>query len=137
MRLTLAEARAMFDGAAAKAAELGRPMAISIVDAGGRVVLSGRMDGVPWATIQVTETMAESAVAFGIPGAALKPYNDQPWVAAATLFGGRRVIGLDGALLAYKAGELVGAIACGGGTGEEDRLCATAGLAAASLRPTP
>lgn len=133
MTLTYSQVRAMFDGAVAKASELGRSMAISIVDAGGHVLLSGRMDGSPWGAVQMAETMAESVTAFGMTGKKLARFNDQPWVTGVVFNGGRNALGQEGAVAIKVDGALVGAIATVGGSDEEDRIVAEAGIFAAGL----
>jgi uncharacterized protein GlcG (DUF336 family) len=133
MTLTLNQVRTMFDGAVAKASELGRAMAVSIVDDGGHVLLSGRMDGAPWGTVQINETMAESVTAFGMTGKKLARFNAEPWVGGVILNGGRPALGQAGAVAIKVDGKLVGAIACTGGSDEEDRVCAEAGIVAAGL----
>jgi uncharacterized protein GlcG (DUF336 family) len=45
MTLLLGEARALVDGARARAVELGQALSIAVVDYGGFVVLIERMDG--------------------------------------------------------------------------------------------
>lgn len=45
MTLLLGEARALVDGARARAVELGKALSIAVVDYGGFVVLIERMDG--------------------------------------------------------------------------------------------
>lgn len=123
----------MFDGAVAKATELGRSMSISIVDAGGHPLLSGRMDGSPWGAVQMAETMAESVTAFGMTGKKLAKFNDQPWVSGVVLNGGRNATGQEGAVIIKIDGKLAGAIAAVGGSDEEDRLVGEAGIVAAGL----
>ena len=59
-------ARAMIEAAERKAAELGHPFAIAIVDDGGVLKAFSRMDGAALLSVQVAQDKAYTAVGFGM-----------------------------------------------------------------------
>ncbi len=59
-------ARAMIEAAEQKAAEMGHPFVIAIVDDSGVLKAFSRMDGAPLLSVQVAQDKAYSAVGFGM-----------------------------------------------------------------------
>jgi glc operon protein GlcG len=125
--LTHAGALAVLEGAVAKAAEIGVPQCIAVVDPGGNLLAFVRMDGAKVlseiSAMQKACTAASSRVATGgMPDAdlALK-------LAVAT---DGRVINVPGGLPIWIDGQLAGAIGVGSGTGEQDVTVGRDGLAA-------
>src|SRR3954453_13224218 len=51
----------------ARAAELGKPFVIAVVDDGGVLKAFSRMDGAPLLSVQVAQDKAYTAVGFGLP----------------------------------------------------------------------
>jgi uncharacterized protein GlcG (DUF336 family) len=116
--------------AEAKAAEIGVPMDIAIVDESGVLKAFSRMDGAPLLSIQIAQDKAYTAVGFGMPTHGWHDFikDDAPLAAGApsgidrlVIFGGGYPIQLDG--------ELVGAIGVSGGHYTQDQQVAEAGLA--------
>jgi glc operon protein GlcG len=68
--LTLELARRLIDAAEAEAREQGFALAFAVVDAGGHVVATARMDGADWITPEVALGKAWTAAAFRAPSAA-------------------------------------------------------------------
>jgi uncharacterized protein GlcG (DUF336 family)/tetratricopeptide (TPR) repeat protein len=62
--ITLEEARRVIDGAARKAEEIGQPMDITVVDAGGNLKAHVRMDGAFVGSITISINKAYTAIAF-------------------------------------------------------------------------
>lgn len=62
--LTLDAARTMIDRAIARATELGLNVAVAVVDGGGHLVASARMDGASFTTSQIAIGKAWTAAAF-------------------------------------------------------------------------
>jgi uncharacterized protein GlcG (DUF336 family) len=62
--ITLEEARRVIDGAARKAEEIGQPMDIAVVDAGGNLKAHVRMDGAFVGSITISINKAYTAIAF-------------------------------------------------------------------------
>src|SRR2546423_15243908 len=129
--VTLADARRVIAAAEAKAGEIGQPMNIAVVDAGGNLVAHVRMDNAWIGSIDISINKAWTARAFDIETkklAELSQSGDQ-------FFGihvsnhGRVMIFAGGVPL--KRGELVvGGVGVSGGTGKQDQSVAEAGVAA-------
>ena len=60
-------AHRMIGGAEAKAAEIGTPMVIAVVDDGGVLKAFSRMDGAALLSVQVAQDKAYTAVGFSMP----------------------------------------------------------------------
>jgi uncharacterized protein GlcG (DUF336 family) len=117
--------------AEAKAAEIGVPMDIAIVDDSGVLKAFSRMDGAPLLSIQIAQDKAYTAAGFGMPTHGWHDFikDDEPLAAGApsgierlVIFGGGYPIQLDG--------QLVGAIGVSGGHYTQDQEVAEAGLQA-------
>lgn len=117
--------------AEAKAAEIGAPMDIAIVDDSGVLKAFSRMDGAPLLSIQIAQDKAYTAAGFGMPTHGWHEFikDDAPLAAGApsgidrlVIFGGGYPIKLDG--------QLVGAIGVSGGHYTQDQEVAEAGLRA-------
>ena len=126
MTLELAE-RAM-KAAQAKARALGTPMTVTIVDEQGRLVLSSRGDGAGFLTPTTSLGKAVAAAAFR---RSTKDIADKRaasanfWDALPSLAPG--VLPTIGGVPVTAKGRVIGAIGCGGGTGEQDHECAMEG----------
>ena len=66
MSVTLAEARRVIEAGEAKAAEIGQPMNIAVVDAGGNLVAHVRMDGAWIGSIDISINKAYTVASFDI-----------------------------------------------------------------------
>src|SRR5438309_10544660 len=75
--VTLADARRVIAAAESKAAEIGQPMNIAVVDAGGNLVSHVRMDGAWIGSIDISINKAFTARAFDLATAQLAQ-NSQP-----------------------------------------------------------
>jgi uncharacterized protein GlcG (DUF336 family) len=125
--LTHAGALSVLEGAVTKAAEIGVPQCIAVVDPGGNLLAFVRMDGAKvlseLSALQKARTAASSRVPTGgMPDAELAQK-----LAIAT---DGRVINVPGGLPIWVDGHLAGAIGVGSGTGEQDVTVARGGLAA-------
>jgi uncharacterized protein GlcG (DUF336 family) len=127
--LTLADAKRIADAAEQHATEIGVPMAISVVDAGGHPVELRRMDGAPIAAGNAVIAKARTAVHFGDTTESLVALSDQwpqivqSWI---TVGGGAWILS-KGGLPLFRDGLLIGGVGCSGGTGGQDIDCAEAG----------
>lgn len=133
IELTLAMAEQAVRAAQAKAAALGAPMTVTVVDEAGRLVLSARGDGTGFFTPETSRAKAVAAAAFKRSNSELAPMAAKGgfWSYMPAVVGGQALPTLGGAPL-VKGGRVIGAIGCGGGTGEQDQECADAGAAAVS-----
>lgn len=134
MSITLTQAQRIIAAADAKAAELGVPSSITVLDDGARMVASVRQDGAPLVSIDSSFAKARTSVYFGgaatgdlaaavQPGAPLYTLGAASNEPLAFLAGGLPIT--DG------SGALIGAVGSGGGTPEEDAVIAQAGIDAA------
>ena len=127
--LTLAMAEKAVKAAHAKARELQTPMTVSVVDTAGRLVLCARGDGAGFFTPETSRAKALAAAAFRRSTkemGELREASPAFWNNVAAALGGQ-ILPSIGAVPLRIDGDIVGAIGCGGGTGEQDHLCAEAG----------
>jgi uncharacterized protein GlcG (DUF336 family) len=128
--LTHAQARRILDAGIAKAEQIGQPMNIAVVDAGGHLVAFGRMDGAIKASIDISTRKAVTSVLMNAPTAALMELV-QP---GAELYGLEQLSGgmvvFGGGIPLHVDGELVGAVGVSAGSAEQDVAVATAAAAA-------
>lgn len=129
--LTLADARKLIVAAEAKAAEIGQPMNIAVVDAGGNLIAHVRMDGAWIGSIDISVNKAFTARAFDISTKDLGE-NSQP---GQQFYGihasnGGRIMIFAGGLPLRQGSEVIGAIGVSGGSGAQDQSVAEAGAAA-------
>jgi len=133
MSIKLAEARTIISAAEKKAEEIGQPMNIAVVDAGGNLVSHVRMDGAWLGSINISINKAFTSRAFDITTKDLGE-NSQP---------GQQFFGIhasnDGKIMIFAGGiplkrddQVIGAIGVSGGSGEQDHMVAEAGVAACS-----
>jgi glc operon protein GlcG len=122
----LEEARGIIERARAKAAELGVPMSIAVVDAGGHVVALERMDGAGYATPDIAIGKAWTAAAWRAPSSLLAERigTDPGFAAAVTAATHGRFTPRQGALPL----EGGGAVGASGGTSQQDEDVVRAGI---------
>lgn len=130
MSITLDEANRALDAAIAKATEQGTKMNIAVVDAGGRLVAFKRMDGAIWAGVYGSQGKAVASAAFGRDSGVMQERAGSPIIQGIMMAEGGHMIPSQGAVPITRNGVVIGAIGCGGGTGQEDEDCARAGAAA-------
>src|SRR3954464_5361023 len=129
--ITLADARRIIAAAEQKAEEIGQPMNIAVVDAGGNLVAHVRMDKAWIGSIDIPINKAWTSRSFDISTKDLAE-NSQ---SGDQFFGihvsnhGRVMIFAGG--IPLKRGDVVeGAIGVSGGMGKQDQAVAEAGAAA-------
>jgi glc operon protein GlcG len=130
--LTLAMAERAVGAAQARARELGTPITVTVVDDDGRLILCARGDGTGFLTPETSRGKAVASAAFRRSTKELVELaKEHPafWNAIPGLAPGQ-ILPSTGAVPISKGGRLIGAIGCGGGTGEQDHQCAMAGAAA-------
>ena len=129
--LTLADARSIIAAAEARAEEIGQPMNIAVVDAGGNLISHVRMDGAWLGSIDISINKAFTSRAFDIQtkdlGDNSQPGNQFYGIHASN--NGRIMIFAGGVPLS-RDGQVVGAIGVSGGSGEQDQTVAEAGAGA-------
>ena len=131
MIITLDDARRVISAAEKKAREIGQPMNVAVVDAGGNLVSHIRMDGAWLGSIDISINKAFTARAFDVSTAELSE-NSQP---GQQFFGIHvsnhgRVMIFAGGIPLRRDGSIVGAIGVSGGSGTQDDAVARAGASA-------
>jgi uncharacterized protein GlcG (DUF336 family) len=126
--ITLEEADRAVEASLAKARELGMNMAVAVVDTETSLVALSRMDGTNAFTPDVVRGKAVAVVitrgtASGV-SAARFPAELRDAVSG---FYGGRVTWVQGGVAIKRNGEVIGAVAAGGGPPDQDELVAQAG----------
>jgi uncharacterized protein GlcG (DUF336 family) len=131
--MTLEMAETAVKAAQAKARGLRAPMTVTVVDEAGRLVLSARGDGTGFFSTETSRAKAMAAASFKKRTAELADMVAKGgfWSIAPTVLQGQILPTLGGSPI-MRGGRLIGAIGCGGGTGEQDQECSDAGAAAIS-----
>lgn len=131
LALSLADARAIVAAAEKRAEEIGQPMNIAVVDAGGNLITHTRQDGAWIGSIDISINKAWTSRAFDIQTKDLGD-NSQPtqqFFGIHTTNGGKVTVFAGGVPLT-REGVVVGGLGVSGGSGEQDQTVAEAGLAA-------
>jgi uncharacterized protein GlcG (DUF336 family) len=129
--VSLADAKRVIDAGEAKAAEIGQPMNIAVVDAGGNLVAHVRMDGAWIGSVDIAINKAYTARAFDLPTADLAKQaqpGGQFYGIEASNHG--RVMTFAGGLPLEREGQIVGGVGVSGGEGTQDQAVADAAAAA-------
>ncbi len=129
--ISLEDAKRVVEAAEKKAQEIGQPMDIAVVDAGGNLKMHVRMDGAFVGSITISINKAYTAIAFQQETANLQEDTrpDGPIFGLSDAHGGRLVV-FPGGIPLVRDGEIVGAIGVSTGTVEQDQEVAEAGAAA-------
>jgi glc operon protein GlcG len=117
----------------AHARELNLRITVAVVDTGGLLKGLDRMDGAPPLSAQIAEAKAQGAAVWHRDGHALADVaEDRPaFVSAVSQMTRLPLIPAAGSLVIRDGdGIVLGAVGVSGGTPDEDRACAGAGLAA-------
>jgi uncharacterized protein GlcG (DUF336 family) len=123
-------ARAMIDAAEQKAAEMGHPFVIAIVDDSGVLKAFSRMDGAALLSVQIAQDKAYTAAGFGLSTDAWHDFvKDDAPLAMGAAPGIDRLIVFGGGFPIMIGGKLAGAIGVSGGHYTQDMDVANAGLA--------
>lgn len=124
---SLEDAKRVIAAAEDAAREIGQPMNIAVVDAGGNLIAHERMDGAWIGSIDISINKAFTARAFDVPTEALAR-NAQPngefYGIHASNHG--RVMIFAGGMPLVSNGEVVGAVGVSGGDGKQDQAVAEA-----------
>ncbi len=125
-------ARRMMDAAREKATEIGKPVSVAIVDAGGNVMALERMGDAPSATVVVAEGKAVASAVMGRDSGRLEAMADSlPTIINSLMirYGGR-FVPAQGGVVVREGGTIVGAVGVSGATSDEDESIARAGAEA-------
>ena len=127
----LEDARRMIAAATKKAQEIGQPMNIAVVCAGGHLLAFERMAGAWLGSVDIAQKKAWTSRAFDIETGKLGTFSqsgDQFFGIHASNDG--KVMIFAGGVPILEDGKVVGAIGVSGGTGAQDQAVAEAGVAA-------
>jgi uncharacterized protein GlcG (DUF336 family) len=123
-------AHAMIDAAERKAAEMGHPFVIAVVDDSGVLKAFSRMDGAALLSVQIAQDKAYTAAGFGLSTDGWHEFvKDDPPLALGAAAGIDRLIVFGGGFPIMIDGRIVGAIGVSGGHYTQDMDVAKAGLA--------
>jgi uncharacterized protein GlcG (DUF336 family) len=129
--ITLKDAKQIITAAEKKAAEIGQPMNVAVVDAGGNLVAHVRMDGAWIGSVDISIKKAWTSRAFDVATGDLaklaQPGEEFFGIHASN---GGRVMIFAGGIPLKRNGTVVGAIGVSGGSGAQDQQVAEAGVAA-------
>jgi uncharacterized protein GlcG (DUF336 family) len=117
-----------------KARELGVSVSVVVVDPSGRVQHLSRMDGAGWFSPEIAMGKAVASAAFRADTVELVRRFEGKDVftnSLAPLSEGRIVIAQGGCIIRGEGG-ILGAVGVSGATGEQDEICARAGIAGLS-----
>jgi uncharacterized protein GlcG (DUF336 family) len=125
-------ARRMMDAAREKAAEIGKPVSVAIVDAGGMLMALERMRDAPSATVVVAEGKAVASAVMGRDSVRLEAMAESlPTIINSLIMRYEgRFVPAQGGVVVREAGSIIGAIGVSGATSEEDEAIARAGAEA-------
>lgn len=119
--LGLDEALKMGSEALKTAKARGRPVSIVIVNREGRVIVSMRMDGASFVSLQVAESKATTAAAVGAPTEALESAIDAGKTSLLSVPG---LSLITGGIPVLRDGQVVAGVGVSGGSQEDDRTIA-------------
>jgi uncharacterized protein GlcG (DUF336 family) len=129
--ITLEDARRIIAAGEKKANEIGQPMNIAVVDAGGNLVAHVRMDNAWIGSVDISINKAWTSRAFDIATKQLAEFSQsggQFFGIHASNHG--RVMIFAGGIPLKREGKVVGGVGVSGGTGAQDQAVAEAAAAA-------
>ncbi len=131
IQMTLQLAETAVRAAQQKANALATAMTVTVVDEAGRLVLCARGDGTGFFTPETSKAKAMAAAAFKRSNAELSEMAAKAgfWGVVPVVLQGQ-ILPTLGATPITSGGQVIGAIGCGGGTGQQDQECSDAGAAA-------
>ncbi|WP_088308717.1 GlcG/HbpS family heme-binding protein [Novosphingobium sp. B 225] len=121
-------AQLLLDAAAAKAAEMGKPMVIAVTDEAGVLKAFRRMDGAPQLSVDIAINKAYTSIAFGMPTHAWHEFIKDDDPLRLGIVKTDRLIVFGGGFPVKADGEVIGGIGVSGGHWTEDMDIAQAAL---------
>jgi len=125
--LSLDAARAALDAAEAEARRQGWAVSIMVVDASGEPMAFARLDGAPYASVDVSRAKARSAARFRRP---TKAFADVIAQGRLGILAFADAVPVEGGVPIVVGGEVFGAVGVSGATSEQDGQVAQAGASA-------
>ena len=127
-------ALAAVEAAVAHGRASGKAVVAAVVDAGGDLMACLRADGAFSASVGIAQDKAYTAAVFGASTDDLSSALIANPVLHAGIAGRPRVLLFGGGLPIFEGAEVVGGIGVSGGSEDDDRACAKAGLEALKMR---
>lgn len=127
--LKLESVKKIIEGAEKEAADIGVQMVISVVDAGGNLIATHRMDDAWIASLDVAQNKAWTSVALKMPTSNLEEAaspNNELYGLNTTNQG--RIVVFGGGIPLEKDGQVVGAVGVSGGAVAQDVQVAEAAV---------
>jgi uncharacterized protein GlcG (DUF336 family) len=139
--LPLTQASLIMDAALAEARKMHfAPLAIAVLDTGGHLIAFKREDGAGFARFDIAYGKAWGALGmgFGTRELAERAARFPAFVTAVSMATQGRMIPSPGGVLILNAdNDVVGAVGISGDVGDNDEICALAGIRAAGLSALP
>ncbi len=138
--LKLTQALAVIDGAIAEARKRSfLHLGIVVLDAGGHVLAFKREDGASFLRFELAYGKAWGALAmgFGTRELAERSAKQPAFINALAAVTQGRMVPSPGGVLITEGGQVIGAVGISGDTGDNDEVCALAGIQAAGLAAIP
>ncbi len=139
--LKLAQANAIIDAAIGEGRKRNFSLlAVAVLDPGGHVIAFKREDGASFLRFELAYGKAWGALAMGFGSRELaeRAAKQPAFIGAlSAVTQGRMVPSPGGVLITSAPGELLGAVGISGDTGDNDEICALAGIAAVGLTAIP
>jgi uncharacterized protein GlcG (DUF336 family) len=138
MSVTLAQANTIATTALKKARETScAPLTVVVLDAGGHVVACQREDnsGIVRFDLAYGKAWGALGMGFGTRELAERAAKAPAFVNALIGASGGRAVPSPGGVLIRDGKAVIGAVGISGDTGDNDEVCAIAGIEAAGLKP--
>jgi uncharacterized protein GlcG (DUF336 family) len=139
--ITLRKARTIISKALAKGREAGmKPLAVSVLDAGGHLKAFEREDGASNGRFEIARGKANGALEMGLGSRALYQRAEKQsyfLLAVGRIFENGLVPVPGGVLVRDRKGELIGAVGISGDNSDNDEAAAIAGIEAAGFAADP
>ena len=139
--LKLAQANSIIDAALAEGRKNNfSKLAVAVLDPGGHVIAFKRDDGASFLRFELAYGKAWGALGmgFGTRELAERATKQPAFIGAlSAVTEGRMVPSPGGVLITGADGEVIGAVGISGDTGDNDEVCALAGIKAAGLLAIP
>jgi uncharacterized protein GlcG (DUF336 family) len=130
MNITVEQAQTLIEAAKLKAKQIGVPMNIAVVDSGANLKAFVRMDNAWLGSVDISIKKAKTARFFDMESGDIGTLS-QPGGPLYNIEGSNGgLISFPGGIPIKSAGEIVGAIGVSGGSVEQDREVAAAGVEA-------
>lgn len=140
-KLKLKEAETIIDAALAEGRKLKlAALAVAVLDAGGHIIAFKREDGAGIVRFDIAYGKAWGALGMGFGTREITARAEKFPAFITSLYAisqGRAVPSPGGVLILDKDNDVIGAVGISGDTGDNDELCALAGIAAAGFRAAP